>query len=553
VVLPFQSGLARSLPSSRRCRVVAAVTVAVCLLAVGACARRETDVQRATREGLLLFNNGTEPAELDPQLATGVPEARILDALFEGLTRQDPVDLKALPGVAERWDVSSDGLIYTFHLRADARWSDGAPVTAGDFVVAARRLLTPALASDLAEQLYLLEGAEDFYTGRAPDFSAVGYRALDARTVEMRLRYPKSYLPQVIASRAWFPIPVHVLEKLGGLEQRGSPWTRAENIVGNGPFVMSEWRQRQFLTVTRSPTYWNRANVKLNAVRFFPIESESSDLDAFRAGQAHKTNTIPVSKIATWRRDHPELVWTQPRSGTYFYGLNVERPPLNDVRVRRALALAVDREALVRDVTRRGEKPAYHYTVDGTGGYVCRTNLPHDPDEARRLLAAAGFPGGRGFPRIAVLYNTKELHLLIAEALQEMWRLELGIDVQLRNQEWGVYLNSMNAHDYDITRAGLFVDPFDPWQFLRTYTSSYGFNRTGWANPEYDRLIDALEAAADPVTREALAQEAEALLMQEMPIIPLYFYVESYLVDASVCNWSDNPMQVLPLQEAWVE
>lgn len=523
------------------------------VIAGAGCARRETDVQRATRAGMLLLNNGAEPAELDPQLATGVPEARVLEALFEGLTRLNPEDLAVEPGVAERWDTSPDGRVYTFHLRADARWSDGTPVTAEDFVAAVRRLLTPSLGSDLVQEMYYLEGAEDFYHGREKDFARVGVRAIDAHTVEYRLRLPKPFFLQSVSQRAWYPIPRHVIDRFDAWGRRDSGWTRPENIVGNGPFTLREWRPRQFLTVERSETYWNRETVRLNSVRFFPIENQAADEQAFRAGQLHKTHVLPANKVEVWRREDPDRLWSVPRSGTYFYAFNVRRPPFDDVRVRRAFALTVDRETLTKHVLKTGEQPAYHFVVDGTAGYVSRTNLPYDPAEARRLLAEAGYPEGRGFPRVSILYNTAERHRTIAEAVQQMWRNELGIEVGLRNEEWGVYLASMDAGNFDLVRSGLLIAPYDAWLFLQSFTTGFGFNRTGWSNREYDGLVAKLEAEADPQRREELAQEAEALLMREVPIVPFHFYRENYLVHEDVHGWADNLVEVHPLHRAWLD
>ncbi len=522
------------------------------LLASG-CGRRETDVQRATRQDLLLVNNAADPAQIDPQLATGLPEVRVLRALFEGLTRLEPGSLAVRPGVAERWDVSADGLVYTFHLRADARWSDGGAVTADDFVAAVKRMLDPKLGSDLVEQIFYLTGAEDYYRGRRTDFAAVGTRALDPRTLELRLKYPKPFFLQVVSQRSWYPIPRHVIARFDAWTRRDSGWTRPENLVGNGPFVLSEWRPRQFLTVTRSPTYWNRKQVRLAAVRYFAIEKQAADEMAFRSGQLHKTDVLPANKVGVWRHEHPELLRSVPRCGTYFYAFNVTRPPFDDVRVRRAFALTVDRVMLTEHVLGTGEAPADHIVVDGTAGYASRSHLPYDPVEARRLLAAAGYPGGRGFPAVSILYNTTERHRTIAEAVQQMWRSQLGIEVQLRNEEWGVYLSSMDTLDYDIVRRGLMTEPYDPWLQLQSYTTGHGFNRTGWSNAEYDRLIHELEAAADPAERETLAQEAEALLLRELPVVPFHFYLDNYLVDARVRNWNDGLYEVMPVTEAWLE
>jgi oligopeptide transport system substrate-binding protein len=523
------------------------------VLVLCGCARRETDVQRATRENMLLVNNATEPADLDINLSTGAPEARLHEALFEGLTRLDPGTLEVEPGVAERWDISEDQLVYTFHLRANARWSDGHPVTAHDFLATVRRLLTPALASDRVQEMYYLAGAEDFYHGRIQDFDQVGVKVIDDRTIQYRLRYPKPFFLKSVARPTWCPIPRHVIERLNGMARRDSGWTRPENFVSNGPFVLKEWRPRQFLSVERSPTYWNRDTVRLSAVRYYPIESQTADELAFRAGQLHKTHVLPANKVEVWRREDPALLRSVPRSGTYFYAFNVTKPPFNDVRVRRALALTVDRELLTKHILGTGELPAYHFIVDGTGGsYVSKTNLPYDPPAARRLLAEAGFPEGRGFPQVAVLYNTTERHRTIAEAVQQMWRKELGIDISLRNEEWGVYLQSMDTKNFDIVRTGLLLEPYDPWMFLETYTTGFGFNRTGWSNAEYDRLVEALEAAADPVERESLAQQAEALLMQEVPIVPFHFYRENYLVHRDVQNWEDSLLEISAVGQAWL-
>lgn len=517
-----------------------------------ACSRRESPVDQATREGMLLLNNGTEPAEMDPQLATGAPEAHVLEVLFEGLTRLEPRTLAVLPGVARTWEVSDDALVYTFHLREDARWSDGERVTADDFIAGIRRLLTRALGSDLVEGVYYLAGAEDFYHGRLADFSAVGCRALDAHTLEYRLRYPKPFFLQAVSQRSWYPIPRHVLARFDALEQRNAAWTRPGNLVGNGPYVLREWRPRQFLTCERSPTYWGQAQVKLEALRFFSIVDQTADEMAFRAGQLHKTHVLPSNRVEHWQREQPEVLRSVPRSGTYYYAFNVTRPPFDDVRVRRALALAIDREVLTGRVLRTGEKPAYHFIVDGLTGYESRARVPYDPAEARRLLAAAGFSEGHKFPNVALLYNQMERHKAIAEAVQEMWRTTLGVDIHLRSQEWGVYLQNMTAGEFEIVRAGLQIEPYDPWLFLKTFTTGFGFNRTGWSNSEYDRLVNALEASADPVERESLAQQAEALLLQEMPIIPLHFYLDNYLVEERVRAWDDGLWEVMPVREAWL-
>ncbi len=527
------------------------VALLALVLAAG-CAMQKRPVQQAALDQILLVGNGAEPSDLDPQLITGIPERDIAATLFEGLVRADPRDLHPVPGVAQSWTVSPDGRTYTFHLRADAKWSNGDPVTAEDFYESFKRILTPALASENADQLYYVAGAEAYHHGRTRDFSQVGFKVLDPLTLQVTLKNPTPFILSLMTGRSWYPLPIAVLRRFGAMTQRGTAWTKPGNLVGNGPFVLTAWKPNQYILVTKSRTYWDRGRVRLQGVKFIPIEEPEAEEAAFRAGELHKTETIPAAKIPVYRREHPELLHLAPLSGVYYYSYNVNRPPFNDVRVRQALAMAVDRVTLVRDVTKAGETPAYNFTPAGVGGYVCRTHVRYDPAAARRLLAEAGYPDGRGFPKVTLLYNTMDSHRIIAEAIQQMWKRTLNIDVELYNQEWKVYLDSMHMQNYQICRAGLTVDPYDPSLFLRTFTTGYGYNDTGWSNPEYDRLLQ--EAARLPDSRErfAIYQKMEAILLHDMPIIPLYFYTQHYLLQSSVQDWSENLMGILPVQSAWL-
>ncbi|MFZ9681661.1 MAG: peptide ABC transporter substrate-binding protein [Cephaloticoccus sp.] len=525
----------------------------VLLTGLAGCGKRETLVQQATRDGIMLVGNGAEPSDLDPQTITGIPERNITATLFEGLTRNDPETLEARPGVAESWDVSPDGLVYTFHLRADAVWSDGKPVTAQDFYMSFRRLLSAQLASDNADQLYLVVNGEEYHKCKITDFSQVGFRVIDDRRLEVRLKYPAPFLLKTMGSRSWYPVPMHVLEKFGDPLLPGNPWTRPGNIVGNGPFVLKTWKPNSYIEVERSPTYWNRATVRLNGVRFVPMENQPAEEAAFRAGQLHKTERVPLTKIAVYKREAPEKLHIHPYSGVYYYNFNVNRAPFDDVRVRRALAMAVDRVSLVNNVTLAGEIPAYHFTPEGIGGYTSRARTKLDFDAARQLLAEAGYPGGKGIPPITLLYNTAENHRVIAEAIQQTWKHELGIDIKLENQEWKVYLDNMQHEFYQICRAGLIMEPYDPSQFLRVFTSDSGFNRTGWKNAEYDRLYEEVMNSNDEDERLTKMQRMEEILTDEMPILPVYYYTNQYLMDPSVHGWADNLLSLGPFEQVWLE
>jgi oligopeptide transport system substrate-binding protein len=487
---------------------------------------------------ILLFGNGAEPQDLDPQTVTGVPENKLLNAFFEGLVAYGPTDRETVPGVAERWETSADGLTWTFHLRPDARWSNGDPVTAQDFVRSYQRILTPELAAEYAYKLFPVVGAEAYQRGELKDFGQVGFKAVSARLLEVRLRHRVPYLLEAMKHYAWFPVHIASVEKHGGLVTRGKPWTREEHFVGNGPFVLRRWQPGQKIVAARSPTYWDRAAVPLDEIHFFPVDNLETEERMFRTGQLHKTYDLPAAKLDVYRRDHPDSYRADPYYGSYFFRFNTTRPPLNDVRVRRALALAIDRESLVRNVARGGQEPAYGLTPP-SDKFTPRARLAGDVAEARRLLAAAGFPEGRGFPRLELLYNTHENHRRICEALQEMWRRNLGIEVGLLNQEWKVYLRSMDMLDYDMARGGWIGDYNDPNTFLDTFITDSGNNRTGWSNARYDRLLQDAQQAPDEAARMEIYQQMEQLLVDELPILPVYFYRRIFAVSPRV-HWPVN-------------
>jgi oligopeptide transport system substrate-binding protein len=517
------------------------------------CGNRETQIQIAAKAGIMLVGNGAEPSDLDPQTITGIPERNITAAMFEGLTRNDPKTLEAIPGQAKSWDVSEDGLVYTFHLREGLTWSDGVPLTAQDFYASFRRMLSGSLGSDNSDQLYDIVNAEEYHKGKLQDFSQVGFRVIDDLTLEVRLKHPATFLLKTMGSRSWVPVPMHVLEKFGDPLLPGSPWTRPDSLVCNGPFKLKEWKPNSYIELERNHRYWNDKTVKLNGIRFFPIDNQPAEEAAFRSGQLHKTERVPLTKIAVYRREAPEKLHIHPYSGVYYYNFNVNKPPFTDVRVRRALAMAVNRESLVKNVTLAGEIPAYHFTPEGISGYVSKARTKLDFDEARRLLAEAGYPGGEGMPPITLLYNTAENHRVIAEAIQQTWKHELGIDIQLENQEWKVYLDNMQHEFYQICRAGLIMDPYDPSQFLRVFTSDNGFNRTGWKNDEYDRLYKEVMATADQAKRMELMQEMEKILTDAMPILPIYYYTNQYLMDPSVKGWENNLLSQAPFEQVWLD
>jgi oligopeptide transport system substrate-binding protein len=533
--------------------IVCLLSSALCLLIATGCLKQGTDVERGNRDQVLHRGIGYEIGDLDPHVATNISEIDIVSALFEGLVTEDPVDLHPVPGVAERWDVSADQLTYTFYLRADARWSNGAPVTAEDFVASWRRILTPSLAAGNAGLLYVLQGAEAFAKGVVQDFAQVGVKAQDAHTLRVTLEHPTPYFLSLLTHTAWLPVPLSAIAASGPVYERGNPWTRPGHLVGNGAFTLRSWQPNQRIVVEKSATYWDAARVRLNAIHFHPIDSLDAEERAFRAGQLHLTYALPFGKVESYRRDAPQFLRTDPYLNSYFLRLNVTRPFLNEPRLRRALALAVDRVAIVDKILRGGQLPAYAFTPPGTAGYTPEARLPTDFAGARRLLAEAGYPDGRGLPVFELLFNNSENHRLIAEALQEMWRRELGVQVRLVSQEFKAVLAERRAGEYQILFSDWVGDYLDPSTFLDVWRTDSGNNHTGWASPAYDSLLRAAALTNDPAARNLLFQKAEALLLEAAPIVPLYYNTHIFLLQPAVKGWHPTLLDHHPYKYVWLE
>jgi oligopeptide transport system substrate-binding protein len=517
------------------------------------CTKRQTLVEAGDHDQILHIGNGTEPQELDPDIVTGVQEYHIIMSLLEGLVTEDPVDLHPVPGVAERWDISPDRKVYTFHLRTNAKWSNGDPVTAQDFWESYKRILTPSLGSEYSYMHFVVKNAEAYNTGKITDFSQVGYKVIDDHTLQITLNNSTPYFLSLLTHQSWYPVNIRTVAKYGDPSLRGNKWTRPGHYVGNGAFVLAKWRVNDVIEVRKSPTYWDRDRVRLNAIRFYPIDNEDTEERAFRAGQLHITETLPLSKIDYYKANYPGLLKIGPYLGTYFYRVNVTKPPLNDKRVRKALAMAIDRGSIVTNVMKGGQLPAYNLVPPGTAGYTSHTHLEENIAEAKRLLAEAGYPGGKGLPTIELLYNTSEAHRTIAEAIQQMWRTRLGVNAQLVNQEWKVYLDSQRTLNYQVCRGSWIGDYVDPNSFLDMWLTGGGNNETGWSNPEYDRLIAQAAATADPAGRLEVFQKAEAILMDEMPEIPVYFYTRVYLKRPEVKGWYPTLLDNHPYKYVYLE
>ena len=518
------------------------------LLFLGACTKRDSNVVSGNRDQILHLGNVSEPNDLDPHITDTQQTFNLVMAFFEGLAQYDAKTCEPVPAVAERWEVSADNLTWTFHLRANAKWSNGDPVTAHDFVFAYRRMLSPKLAAEYASFLFALKNGEAFNSGKVTDPTLIGARAADDRTLVLTLDHPVPYLPAMVCHSSWYPVHRPTLEKFGGADKRGTLWTRPGNLVGNGYFTLAEWKPNQFIRGVRNENYWDRAAVKLREVIFYPIESADSEERTFRAGQLHVTSTLPISKIAVYEAEKSPAYNPSSLLATYVYRFNVNKPPLNDVRVRRALAMSIDRTSIVRDVAKGRQLPAGNFCPPGVAGFTATSSVPQDVPAAQKLLAAAGFPGGAGFPKLEILFNTNEGHRQIAEAIQQMWRKNLGIEIGLYNQEGKVWSDSMRSLNYTIARFAWVGDYLDPSTFLDIMTSDNGNNQTGWKNAEYDRLITEARSSSDQARRHALYQRCEEILAEECPIAPVYFYTRNNLVRPEVKGWYGNLLDLHPLK-----
>jgi oligopeptide transport system substrate-binding protein len=515
----------------------------VVITTIAACSSGESNVTRGNREGILHIGNGTEPQGLDPHVVTGLPESHILNTLFEGLTVKNPYTLEAEPGVAQSWDVSEDGLTVTFHLNPAARWSNGDPVTAEDFAWSWQRALNPSMGNQYSYMLYPVKNAEAFATGKLEDFAEVGVKALDKHTLQVRLNAPTPYFIQLMDHQSTFAVHRPTIEKHGASTDRFTRWTRVENMVSNGPFRLTDWQLNRRITVEKSDTYWDRDRVQLNGIVFYPTENISTEERMFRVGQLHYTEVIPLDKIPVYRAMDNSPYVNAPYLGTYYYLLNTNKPPLDDVRVRQALSMAVDRERLSKTVLHGSNIPAYSITPPGTLGYQPPKLFDHDVGRAQELLAEAGYPNGEGWPGLELTYNTSESHLKIAVALQQMWKDALNINVTLANQEWKVYMDSVDQMNFQMARRGWIGDYVDPNNFLDLFLCDGGNNNTGFCDARYDDMI--LQQAPRAKTREeryAIFDRAESLLMKQMPIIPIYTYTSNHLKHPSVRGIPSNLM-----------
>lgn len=512
-------------------------TMALALLAAG-CSGDPISAREGAERKILLVNNSDDPRWLDLHRCNSVIENNVMLAIFEGLLVEGKDNERIPdPGVAERWESNEDKSVWTFYLRKDAKWSDGVALTAEDFLWSWRRLLNPKLAAEYSNMLFLVKNGREVYEETVPP-EQLGAVAKDAHTLEVTLTGPTPHFPLILCHTIWCPVPRHCIEKYGDPVNALNPWTDADKMVTNGPFRMKRYLFRQYLEVEKNPHYWDAGTVKLAGIRFYPITSDQTEDRLFRRGQLHITYKAPVDKVSAYLRDHKDVVKNDPNLAVRFMRVNTTRPPLNDVRVRRALGLALNRTDIVENVLRANQRPATGVTPP-MDGYDAVKGFTFDATEAARLLAEAGFPGGKGWPegKVRLHIADSETSKQMAEAVQAMWKKHLGIHIPIRMEDYNAYLNSQQHMDYEISEAGWNADYYDPATFIDMWVTGGGNNKTGWGNKQFDQYLTDAGQATDAGARLALLRKAEELLLAEAPVLPNYWYTRTRLVHPSVVGW----------------
>lgn len=488
---------------------------------------------------------------LDPGKMTDSAGTDIAINLFEGLLSFAPDNGPSRPGVAERWESRDDARVWTFHLRPDATWSDGTPVTARDFDWSWRRVLDPATGSKAAQQLWFIKGAKELNTGLSRDPASLGVRVVDDRTLEVELVGPTPFFPSVVTYITWYPVPRQAVEA------HGDQWTRPEHIVTNGAFHLAEDSPRERVVLRKSPTYWDAARVKLAGARILHTESEETTFQLYERGVVHWTpGTVPADKIPLLQAEGRPDFHQDPYMCVYFYVFRTDRPPFDDVALRRAFDRATDKERIVKHITRGGQTPATHIVPPmfrEATGYESPQGAAFDPEEAARALVEAGYPGGKGMPPVEILFNTLEGNRLIAESIQRNLKDDLGVETTLANVEWKTLLQRLHAGEFQLARSSWCADYPDPSNFLDVFHSQGESNYAAYKNPAYDALLDRIRQTGDTARRNELIAEAEAMLVRDVPVLPIYFYTRSYLLKPWVRGLEPQYRDTHLLKYVWFE
>ncbi|ELF3806178.1 oligopeptide ABC transporter substrate-binding protein OppA [Salmonella enterica] len=532
---------------TKKSLIAAGILAALMAASAANAADVPADVQLADKQ-TLVRNNGSEVQSLDPHKIEGVPESNVNRDLFEGLLISD-VEGHPSPGVAEKWE-NKDFKVWTFHLRKNAKWSDGTPVTASDFVYSWQRLADPNTASPYASYLQYghIANIDDIIAGKKPA-TELGVKALDDHTFEVTLGEPVPYFYKLLVHPSVSPVPKSAVEKFG------DKWTQPANIVTNGAYKLKNWVVNERIVLERNPQYWDNDKTVINQVTYLPISSEVTDVNRYRSGEIDMTyNNMPIELFQKLKKEIPNEVRVDPYLCTYYYEINNQKAPFNDVRVRTALKLALDRDIIVNKVKNQGDLPGYSYTPPYTDGAKLvepewfKWSQKKRNEEAKKLLTEAGFTADKPLT-LDLLYNTSDLHKKLAIAVASIWKKNLGANVKLENQEWKTFLDTRHQGAFDVARAAWCADYNEPTSFLNTMLSDSSNNTAHYKSPAFDKLIADTLKVTDDAQRSELYAKAEQQLDQDSAIVPVYYYVNARLVKPWVGGYTGKD----PLDNIYVK
>ncbi|MGM7553166.1 ABC transporter substrate-binding protein [Proteus mirabilis] len=502
----------------------------------------------------IVINNGTEVSSLDPHKVEGVPESNIILNLLEGLTYMGP-NGESMPGVAAKWESSEDNKTWTFYLRDDAKWSDGTPVTADDFVYSWRRLTDPQTGSPYASYLEYayVENVADILTGKKSPES-LGVKAIDPHTLQVTLTQPVPYLVDMLNHTSLKPVKKEIVEKYG------VNWTRPENFVSNGAYLIDNWVVNEKITLKRNPLYWDNKNTIIERATFLPISSETSDINRYRSGEVQITNSaIPPTLYRKMKQEQPENLHVTPYLCTFFYELNNKRPPFDDPRVREAVKLSLDREIIAEKIMGQGQIPAYSFTPPFINNGKFKPpkwagwTQQQRHERARELLKEAGYDSQNPLS-FTLLYNTSDQNKQQAIAAASMWKKNIGANVTLQNQEWKTTLENRNQGNYQVARATWCADYNEPTSFLNSFLSTSSLNTILYENSDYDAALKNALLATDNEARHQLYQRAEALLDKDSAIVPVYYRVSVRMVSPKVGGFTGkDPFDYTDLKRYFIK
>jgi oligopeptide transport system substrate-binding protein len=472
----------------------------------------------------LQWRLASEPPTLDPALATDTTSMQMIEQLFLGLTDYDDATCEVIPELATSWEVSEDGLVWTFYLRKDVKWSDGRPVTASDVEYSIKRVFDPFTTSNAANRIYCIKGGKEVNSGEIKDLNYIGVKTIDDYTIQFILKHPTGYFPCLVGHTVARCVPREAIEKYG------DKWIEPENIVTNGPYLLTKWAHEDEIILEKNPDYFEADKVQIERINCAIIVEASTAMAMYESGELDSVAVAldDIDRIKTDPVLSKELTIAS-RLGIYFYGFNNTKPPFDNALVRKAFSAAIDRQSLVDYVTKGGELPAYTVIPPGIPYHVLPeegVGIGYDPEAARKYLADAGYPEGKGLPEITLMFNTSESHLKVAQAIQQMWKENLGVEVNLTNQEWKVYLKTLNEDAPQIFRLGWVAGYPDANHFhYDLFHSTDTENRIKWHNVEYDRTVEEAAKETDPAKRKELYKRAEQILCEEeTAIAPIYYY-----------------------------